>query len=228
MTFPRFNADLFNRQIAATGQRVYYIPVSRCYCWRGSSGQPNPECSECGGTGYKQGAAVEYTILLTTITDREEFAKFADVEVGDLVATIPPKAKNVDGDMVTCVLYDEIAEGNLMRLIDSTRIDNEVLLREATGNDALAEKPVESLVNVTRGDAVYTIGTDCELENDAVKWLGVSEPSAGQHYNVVYKFYPTYRVFRNLGLERRFPGGTDLPKRFQLKLADSMIPEVAP
>lgn len=228
MPFPKFKPSFFNEQIAAMGQRVYYIPVSRCYCWRASSGQATPDCSECGGTGYLYGTPVEYTILLHAVTDMEEYKNFGDVEVGDLVATIPAQAKSVDGDMVTCALYDEITSGDLIRMADVTRVDTQVVLRENGGNDVLAEKPVVALIKVNRVGVTYTIGTDCELENDGVKWLGVSEPTAGLHYHVTYKFYPSYRVFRNLGLERRFPGTVELPKRYQLKVADAMMSEVVP
>jgi hypothetical protein len=136
---------------------------------------------------------------------------------------VPPSGLDyATGNYVAYPVYHELASGSLLVATEHRNVVTEVVLHEGA-NDLLNHKPAKALLAVSRGDVVYAIGTDCDLLNDAVTWLGGNEPDLGKHYSVTYTYAPTYRVFRMLGVDRRYPGAVELPKRFHLKLVDTRM-----
>ena len=203
-----FSPELHRDFITRRGEAIRWYLSKICPCRDPVSGQHDRSCDPCDGAGflYDEQDVSDYRALVRQVDQREEFAKFGQIYVGDITLTTMP---------------DEIAigEGDLVDLTSRRFRHEEVVQADGGSQTKLAWTPVEELLAVSWLEATYEIGVDVRLStnSDALYWTG-TPPAAGTRISVVYNWTPRYIVIPSMITTRRVVEGTAMPQRVVARL----------
>jgi hypothetical protein len=135
----------------------------------------------------------------------EEDTKIIDAHQGDAISTFPYKF--------------DVAEGDVMTVLSGTQIKKIVLKRaDETRDDTIQEFFVQNIPFLATENREYTEGTDFILVGqNKIHWLCEDPPAMNAIMSITYRYFPTYRVFKNIPMLRTSEN-QQIPRKVVLKL----------
>jgi hypothetical protein len=135
----------------------------------------------------------------------EEDTKIIDTHHGDAISTFPYK-------------YD-VAEGDIMTVLSGTQT-KKIALKHAhdTKDDTIQEFFVQSVPHLSTDTREYTEGKDFVLVGqNKIHWICEDPPALNTIMSITYRYFPTYRVFKNIPMLRTSENQR-IPRKVVLKL----------
>ena len=145
-----------------------------------------------------------------------KWAERGEVQVGDLVLTVPRKGPDGDNPAWDALPHDQIV------LLDHVHRVEQRMVRGV--KEVLIHPWVRELLRaralVAGQEVLYLPGEDFQVADGRVVWEAGRGPAPRTPYVLEYVAAPTYYVLEDLG-QRRHIEGYDLPRRFYLRLFDA-------
>jgi hypothetical protein len=124
-------------------------------------------------------------IVLSQNLNKEDF-QLVNAHSGDAVCTYPYMFDVAENDVIT------VLSGTMTSKIAFAR-------RSDADDDMIPEFFVAKVSNLETKDGAYREGTDFVIVGtNRIHWLGENKPAAGTMMSLAYRYYPTYRVAKNI------------------------------
>jgi hypothetical protein len=135
----------------------------------------------------------------------EEDTKIIDTHKGDAISTFPYKFDVAEGDVIT------VLSGTQTKKIALKHADD-------TKDDTIQEFFVQSVTYLSTDTREYTEGKDFVLVGqNKIHWIGEDPPALNAMMSITYRYFPTYRVFKNIPMLRTSEN-QQIPRKVVLKL----------
>jgi hypothetical protein len=187
-----FDLRAFDDYVRMHGEVVNYFRGARCPCGSDPA-QADFSCPRCHGLGhfYPQPAQQIIAIVGNVNMNREMMSIPGFVLPGDLTMTMRP----LRGHNIMAADWDKA----VLTWGDGLPLDGESITASPTGQDVLAQQPVDILnaygQDLDRGLLTFVLGTDFAVAGQVVTWLTNNRPPAGTVFTIKYTAQPDWIVF---------------------------------